>query len=295
MSGIFISYRRSDAEGWAGRLYDSLKNTLAAGRVGGPKMFRDIEDIPPGVEFDTYITEAVGSCDVLLALIGPRWLEASDSGRRRLDDPHDFTRMEIATALRRDVMVIPVLVGQARMPQATDLPDDLKDLSRRQAYELTDSRWAHDSRQLAKVIRRVLFRRNRRNIVKLIVLGGFVGLVGSIIFDKGDKIFRFVVPLWPSGSSPRMTPGQLSGDWVDRRDHYIWRLSHIHDVVQIDVFTPIGRFHRKGIGGVEGRVVRFSLDDNLNGQLTLSDDGKWLRGHYHVRPSEPIDLEWRSN
>lgn len=109
MAGIFISYRRADAEGWAGRLSDSLKVEL--GRVN---IFRDIDDIPPGVEFDTYIAEAVGSCDVLIALIGPRWLNVTDkSGQRRLDDPNDFIRLEIATALKRNVRVIPALVGDA--------------------------------------------------------------------------------------------------------------------------------------------------------------------------------------
>src|SRR5678815_1690123 len=102
MSGIFISYRRSDSEGWAGRLSDSLKAEL--GRVN---IFRDIEDIPPGVEFDTYIETAVSSCDVLIAIIGPHWLAAANSdGQRRLDDPKDFTRLEIVGALKRNIRVI---------------------------------------------------------------------------------------------------------------------------------------------------------------------------------------------
>jgi hypothetical protein len=103
MASLFISYRRSDAEGWAGRLSDSLSAHL--GRVN---IFRDIEDIPAGVDFEAYITEAVGSCSALIALIGPHWLTVTDkAGRRRLDDPGDFTRLEIATALQRNVRVIP--------------------------------------------------------------------------------------------------------------------------------------------------------------------------------------------
>src|SRR6266478_494516 len=118
MGTIFISYRRDDASAWAGRLSDTLKAIL--GRVS---IFRDIEDIPPGVEFDSYIAQAVGSCDALLALIGPNWLSASDSaGGRRLDDPRDLTRLEIATALKRDIRVIPVLVAGAKMPGPPDLP-----------------------------------------------------------------------------------------------------------------------------------------------------------------------------
>ena len=135
MGGIFISYRRSDAEGWAGRLSDSLKAEL--GRVN---IFRDIDHIPFGAEFDTYITDAVGSCDVLIALIGPRWLTVTDkNGKRRLDDPKDFIRLEIATALKRNVRVIPALVGEAQIPAQEELPQDMQALARRQAYDLSRS------------------------------------------------------------------------------------------------------------------------------------------------------------
>src|SRR5215467_3472000 len=126
---IFISYRRSDAGGWAGRLSDSLQQHLPRVHI-----FRDIQDIPPGVEFDTYITEAVSSCNVLIALIGPQWLTVIDKeGKRRLEDPADFTRTEISAALKRNVRVIPALVGEATIPSADQLPEELKPLVRRQA------------------------------------------------------------------------------------------------------------------------------------------------------------------
>ena len=154
MSGIFISYRRSDSEGWAGRLSDSLKAEL--GRVN---IFRDIEDIPPGVEFDTYIETAVSSCDVLIAIIGPHWLTAANSdGQRRLDDPKDFTRLEIVGALKRNIRVIPTLVGNAALPNGDDLPEDIKPLVRRQTYELSDVRWADDCRRLAAVLKPIVKR-----------------------------------------------------------------------------------------------------------------------------------------
>ncbi len=152
MPGIFICYRRADAEGWAGRLSDSLKAEL--GRIN---IFRDIDDIPPGVEFDTYINEAVGSCGVLIALIGPRWLTVTDkTGSRRVDDPKDFIHLEILTALKRNIRVIPALVGGMTMPDADELPEDLKPLARRQAYELSDSRWNDDCRKLTDVLRPIV-------------------------------------------------------------------------------------------------------------------------------------------
>lgn len=117
----------------------------------------DIEAIPPGVRFDEYIAQAVGSCDVLIALIGPRWLAVTDkSGRRRLEDPGDFNRLEITTALKRNIRVIPALVGGAEIPAAEDLPADLKPLARRQSYELADHRWAADCERLILALRPIV-------------------------------------------------------------------------------------------------------------------------------------------
>ena len=106
---IFISYRRGDTSATAGRLFDRLE-----GRFGVGSVFMDVDTIEPGLDFVEVIGGAVGSCDVLLALIGARWLGAVDEhGRRRLDDPDDFVVLEITTALERGIRVIPVLVDGA--------------------------------------------------------------------------------------------------------------------------------------------------------------------------------------
>ena len=111
----------------------------------------DLEDIKPGVDFADTISKAVGSCDLLIVLIGKQWLTISDStGRRRIDNPQDFVRLEIATALSRNVRVIPVLVGKASMPGSEELPEPLASLARRQAHELSDDRWDFDVGQLIK-------------------------------------------------------------------------------------------------------------------------------------------------
>src|SRR4051812_46536330 len=117
----------------------------------------DIDAIEPGVDFGERIEEAVGSCDVVLALVGNQWLDARDgSGRRRLDDPADFVRVELAAGLARSgLRVIPVLVEGASMPGADALPDDLKPLARRNAFELSDARWRYDVGRLADVVDRV--------------------------------------------------------------------------------------------------------------------------------------------
>lgn len=158
MAGIFLSYRRDDTGGHAGRLADDLKRAFA-----GDQVWRDIEAIEAGADFVDAIGKAIGSCSVLLALIGPRWLEAkTPAGVRRLDDPNDFVRLEIATALERGVLVIPVLVGGATMPSESALPEVLRSLSRRQAHELTDKRWDYDAGKLFDAVGKLpgLSRRN---------------------------------------------------------------------------------------------------------------------------------------
>jgi len=152
MSRIFISYRRNDSAGHAGRLFDRL-----GARLGKDSVFMDVEGIEAGLDFVDTIEAAVGSCDVLLAVIGREWLDVKDSqGRRRLDDPHDFIRLETATALARHIRVIPVLVEGATMPLEASLPDVLQPLARRQAVELRDNRWEDDVENLIQVLTRLL-------------------------------------------------------------------------------------------------------------------------------------------
>jgi TIR domain len=138
---IFINYRREDTAGHAGRLYDAL-----AGRFGDNHVFMDVDAIDPGADFTQVVEQSVGSCDVLLALIGRRWTTTTDrEGRRRLDKPNDWVRVEIQTALARpDTRVIPTLVQGAEMPSSDDLPADLHKLADRNAFEIRDSSWRSD-------------------------------------------------------------------------------------------------------------------------------------------------------
>ena len=143
MPGIFISYRREDSPGHAGRIFDRLRS-----RFGSDVVFMDVAAIEAGVDFVDVLHKAVGSCDALLAVIGPQWLSATQGGNRRLDDPRDFVRIEIAGALERNVRVLPVLVEGARVPPVESLPADLQALTRRQAIELRDARWDDDIERL---------------------------------------------------------------------------------------------------------------------------------------------------
>lgn len=137
---IFISYRRDDSEGEAGRLFDDLVRTF-----GDQSVFMDVTDIKPGLDFRKVIDDNVADCGVLLAVIGPAWATITGgSGERRLDNPNDFVRLEIASALARDIAVIPVLVHDAKMPHPDQLPDNLKDLAYRNSVEITHARWNSD-------------------------------------------------------------------------------------------------------------------------------------------------------
>ena len=153
MNGIFISYRRDDAPGYAGRLYDRLTAHFGAERV-----FMDVQGIEPGVDFVDAIERALGSCKILIVLIGKDWLAIDSAGRRRLDDPADFVRLETATALARGIRVVPVLVEGAEMPRADQLPTDLLPLVRRQAVELSHKQWDATSTELIRTLEKILDR-----------------------------------------------------------------------------------------------------------------------------------------
>ncbi len=152
MSTLFISYRRNDSEGEAGRLADDLSR-----RFGEDAVFMDVDTIRPGRDFRKAIDESIRSCDALLAVVGPDWLSAVDAeGNLRLSDESDYVRLEIASALKRDIAVIPVMVRGARMPTAQVLPPDLCNFAYRNCVELTHARWRSDVQYLVDALLPIL-------------------------------------------------------------------------------------------------------------------------------------------
>lgn len=181
MAGIFISYRREDSAGWTGRLSERLKE-----KFGTTSIFMDIDTIQPGTDFAQALRSAVGSCDVLLAMIGPNWpIATNPEGQRRLEDPNDWVRTELTTALNRSIPVIPVLVGGADLPKVETLPDDLKKLFQYQTHELTDRRWEYDSSQLELVLEKVLGGGKPKRNVKQTLLAYRGALVAFAIVGIG--------------------------------------------------------------------------------------------------------------
>jgi hypothetical protein len=149
---IFINYRRGDDPGYTGRLFDRLQDAFAP-----EQLFLDVDNIAPGLDFVRVLDERVAECDVVLAVIGKGWLDARDAkGARRLEDPDDFVRIEIASALGQDKRVIPVLVGDAPMPRPDELPEALRPLARRNAVRLTHERFRTDMQGLIKALQQAL-------------------------------------------------------------------------------------------------------------------------------------------
>lgn len=137
---IFISYRRADSRLVTNRIYDRLRDAF-----GKRDVFKDVDKIPPGKDFRGVLREATANCQIMLVIIGPNWVDVrDDDGNRRLDNPDDFVRLEVETGLQRDgTLVIPVLVENARMPSANDLPDTLKELAYNNAFLVDSDRHFH--------------------------------------------------------------------------------------------------------------------------------------------------------
>jgi hypothetical protein len=147
---VFISYRRDDSAAFAGRVHDRLRSEF-----GREALFMDVDTVRLGVDFVEVISGQVAECDVLLAVIGSNWLNARDEeGNRRLDDPNDFPRIEIAAALVRHIPVIPILVDGTKIPRADQLPKDIKALAHRNALDVRNASFHSDIDRLIRELKR---------------------------------------------------------------------------------------------------------------------------------------------
>ncbi len=148
---IFISYRRSDSADITGRIYDRLVDEFGRGPI-----FKDVDSIPLGVDFKEHLDRKVRECRVLLAVIGDHWLDASDdSGKRRLEDPADFVRIEIESALESGIPVIPLLVRGIQMPVEKDLPRNLRKLVYQNGLQIRpDPDFHHDMDRLIAALKK---------------------------------------------------------------------------------------------------------------------------------------------
>ena len=185
---IFISYRRNDSAHATSRLYDRLKY-----KFGHENVFLDIDRIDIGTDFIVMLEKTLGSCDVLVAIIGKEWLNATDSlGHQRLNNPHDFVRMEIISALNRNILVIPVLVNGAEFPSHSLLPKQLQPLTRRQGTTISHERFETDVDNLINRINKPLPKTNDNS--------------GFISFDK-KSIEIAICEIWNTTGIGMKTTG----------------------------------------------------------------------------------------
>src|SRR5918993_1981475 len=207
MANIFISYRREDSAGHAGRLCDRL-----SARFGGARVFMDLQDIAPGQNFAQSIDEMIATCDCVIAVIGPRWVDAM---QKRAGAAADFVQHEIAAALRRNVAVIPVLVGGARMPAADDLPAAMAGLSYRNAFEVRDERFDDDVARLGDALNAqgiaddgALPPVRRRSRTALIAVAGVLAAAAAAYVIVRPAETRTTV------APPAAAARALDGDWI---------------------------------------------------------------------------------
>lgn len=226
MPGVFISYRREDSAGYAGRLFDILSS-----HFGRQNTFMDLDTIQGGDDFTSVIDQKIDVSDVLIAVIGSHWLTVKgQDGNRRLDDPKDFVRIEISRALERGIRVIPVLVGGAAVPAPEDLPEALRPLCERQALEIRDAHFHPDAQVLIELLQKAL-RANgggasRKKWLSVILGAAAVVLLGSgILVWKSNRLVAGPQAKPAASASPQGSvdakpvtvpaiPASISGKWT---------------------------------------------------------------------------------
>ena len=197
---IFISYRRADARGLAGRLGDTL-----GAYFGDDRIFRDIDDIAGGADFGNVIEQNLQSADAVIVLMGRDWLSITDSdGQRRLDDPDDWVAQEIAIAIQLGIPLFPVLIEDTPMPREEELPEKLKPLLRYNAMSISDKRWKFDVLRLGKIISFDIPSASERKLDR-VRAGISFALCASLTFTAGTISWNFLrnntelLQLWQSG------------------------------------------------------------------------------------------------
>ncbi len=259
---------------------------------GENKLFMDVDNIPVGRDFEDYLHSQVAACDAMLAIIGPKWLDAKDeTEQRRLDSPEDFVRVEIAAALARNIPVIPVLIDGARPPKASELPDPLKPLARRQAFEVRHANFGRDAEALAKKMHQALGheksergwqRLRRRNllIAAVIVLVAALAWFGLNVFSWHQEAqIPIGVPETPTtGPTPEkrtVAPAQsIVGTWRSEDRRFVWQFLDNETYAYLAVIVTAGmdtQSSEKGTYTLSGDKL---IVQRLSGDLTSSNNYK---------------------
>lgn len=285
MPRVFISYRRDDSAGYAGRLSDALE-----ARYGSGNVFRDIEDIRPGEDFLQALQRALSDCDVVIPVIGPRWLSSGHPGPRRIDAVDDTLRLEIRSALDAKLLVIPALVDGARMPDGKALPRDIESLARRQAVVLADRTWDADVDALCRDIDlrgdTETADRTSQNAHSPVIASSarrwlWLVLLTAVAAAAGMLASSYL------GRAP-----DLSGEWR-LENGSAWYVQQTGDTLKIDeMHYETREIWRSGTATIRDRDVdvqmtyMFQPGVTLAGRLRLSEDARSIAGTVTERPGE---------
>jgi len=294
MPAIFISYRRDDTQGEAGRLYDHLVQAF-----GQDSVFMDVTGIELGCDFRQAIHDQISTCDILLALIGKDWSSSvGRPGTSRLDDPKDFVRIETSAALKRGIPVVPVLLKGAKLPCEGQLPYELKELSYRNAIEVTHARWATDLITLNETISRHigLIPQSKNKILSQITLNRYsfnTKFLFKIILSVATLFAAyFLVSPGPATReiSFRLDPSKPRPDSV--KDLNI----NIDDIVKIAPKNGFGKlWNCRGKVGITGVPVGFGGDNSFAVDENLRNpEAPFCSLIYSIGDNDNDNDDWRS-
>jgi hypothetical protein len=291
---VFISYRREDTGPYAGRLYDRLRE-----RFGAEHVFIDIDSIPLGDDFVNAIADKIAVCDVMIVLIGRRWLDSRDpAGQRMVDRVDDFVRLEIATALSRCIRLVPVLIGETVMPSASELPDVISPLARRQALPISDFHFHQDVDRLIKAIavtklvhdQQLLKRHGRWRKWATVIIGAALVVTACVVLsfshflspqlDHGGSGAELWIGVWAYNCDTKLgvvrgqlriksdKPPSVTGTYTDTavRGELVGRIEGTHQELLSGTW--------KNQGGQEGKLI-----------FKLNSDGASFLGNYSMSPN----------
>lgn len=322
---IFISYRVNDTAGETGRLVDSLKQYFHEDQI-----FVDIDKIEPGVDFTEAIAKSLESCDVMLAIIGPNWQGVnSTDNSSRINNPNDWVRLEISTALKRNIRVVPVLVDGAELPATDQLPDDLQPLLRRQAYEISNKRWRYDTEELMRFLIKSVGIEPKYPTVEpvkqesswwgknypWVIIGVIAVIIVGIVANQetnenmpeNNSFYQNKEPIIYDNPQVEDTPPEtftknesfIGGSWYDANGLYYFIISQDGTTLSATSYSMAGQPTGQGSGSINKNNVLLNINVTGYGIFSinakLSNDEKSLIGNLKIENNgtaytEPLRL-----
>jgi hypothetical protein len=289
---IFINYRVHDTAGETGRLVDKLKQYFNADQI-----FMDIDKIEPGVDFTKAISNSLESCDIMLAVIGPRWLGINqETNSSRIKDPNDWVKTEISTALERDIRVVPVLVDGGQLPASEELPEDLQPLLLRQTYEISNKRWDYDTEQLINFLIKSGVQPKKRlaepvasektwwkkNSWWIYILIGIAIVIGGIMLLPDDTATEAASTEETTDqvdeNADAVADANIDGTWEEHRDVEAFTFVLTQEENSISGKAFYGKDVHDVSGNITGNELSLDIQEfgNLKGEV--SDDGNTIIG-----------------